>query len=957
MAEIDLEQVSENIWEIPKEGKMRVPTRVFASSELLKHIKQDRTLEQAKNITEFPGIQKYACVLPDAHQGYGMPVGGVTALSTQNGGISPGAIGFDINCLTGDSEMCLEFGRRVEIRDLEDRFAEEKAIVAADNREESDIQLFMQKKNQTVFEIEAETGEKIRATADHPFFTPEGKKKLGELKEGDELLINPFKGIEDEEPEEFVVVNEEDFEGENPQIIRFLKDRDLLPLKSTDRKFNILLKLAGFHTGDGSFNNHGETSFYAEKEDLKKIQEDIEKLGIKASKIYSRTRNHSFKGNQFERTEHMVKATSRAFQKLLIKLGVPKGRKSEMDFTLPSYMGRLAGWQKALYLSAFFGAEMSAPSAVYDKNMYCPKISQNRIQEHSEQAKEFMQEIKRYLKELGVEANKIEAFEADSPGNPEMMRFRLGVKSDSENLIEFFTKIGYRYNLKKQKKAIKATQYLKTKEKAIERRKNLSKEAVTLYENGDSPQKIKQQLEINNRFIERSIYSGRATSPRPPKDFPNYEEYAERIEVKDNLSVKTCIKKIREKGKEDVYDIGVTHPEHNFIADSFVVSNCGVRVLKTDLKYSDIKQDIDRLSNILAQKIPRGLGKGSVTGALSEEEIEDVCRKGMKWALEEGYAVEEDLEHCEDNGFREGAETRNISEKAKGRARHQLGSLGSGNHFLAVQRVSDIYDRETAKQFGLKEDQVVVMIHCGSRGLGHQVCQDYVRKIEKEHPEVIKEMPDKQLAYAPAGSKLADEYYSAMNSAINFAWANRQILMHQTRKCFERIFGNDWDDMGMDLLYDVAHNIGKKEVHEVNGEEKELYVHRKGATRAFPAGREEVPEAYRSVGQPVLIPGSMGTSSYILKGTEKAMEQTFGSSAHGAGRLMSRTQAKQDFYGRDVQKDLKKDEIIVKAESGSSIAEEAPGVYKDVDEVVRVTDAVGIGDKVARTRPIINIIG
>ncbi len=385
--------------------------------------------------------------------------------------------------------------------------------------------------------------------------------------------------------------------------------------------------------------------------------------------------------------------------------------------------------------------------------------------------------------------------------------------------------------------------------------------------------------------------------------------------------------------------------------------NCGVRVMKTSLTYEEVKPKMEQLANILAQKTPRGLGKGSVTGNLSVEDIEDICRNGMKWALENGYAVEDDLEHCEDNGFREGADPDNISDKAKNRARQQAGSLGSGNHFLAIQRVSDIYDKETARQFGLAEDQVVVMIHCGSRGLGHQVCQDYVRKIEKQHPEVIEELPDKQLAYAPAGSQVEKEYYSAMNASINFAWTNRQLLMHRTRKCFERIFGNDWQEMDMDLLYDVAHNIGKKEVHEVNGEEKELYVHRKGATRAFPAGREEVPKAYRSVGQPVLIPGSMGTSSYILKGTEKAMEQTFGSSAHGAGRLMSRTQAKQDYYGRDIQKDLKKEKIIVKANSGSSIAEEAPGVYKDVDEVVRVTDAVGIGDKVARTRPMINIIG
>ncbi|MDY6773980.1 MAG: RtcB family protein, partial [Candidatus Nanohaloarchaea archaeon] len=211
--------------------------------------------------------------------------------------------------------------------------------------------------------------------------------------------------------------------------------------------------------------------------------------------------------------------------------------------------------------------------------------------------------------------------------------------------------------------------------------------------------------------------------------------------------------------------------------------------------------------------------------------------------------------------------------------------------------------------------------------------------------------------YAPAGSKLEEQYYGAMNAAINFAWVNRQLVMYQARKAFERIFDQSWQELGMDLLYDVAHNIAKKEEHEIEGEEREVYVHRKGSTRAFPAGHPEVPEAYRDVGQPVLIPGSMGTSSYVLKGTEEAMEKTFGSSAHGAGRLMSRTQAKEDFWGGDVQDDLEREGIYVKAQSGSTIAEEAPGVYKDVDEVVRVTDALGIGRKVARMRPVVNVKG
>jgi Uncharacterized conserved protein len=265
---------------------------------------------------------------------------------------------------------------------------------------------------------------------------------------------------------------------------------------------------------------------------------------------------------------------------------------------------------------------------------------------------------------------------------------------------------------------------------------------------------------------------------------------------------------------------------------------------------------------------------------------------------------------------------------------------------------------QIAETFGLEEDQIVVLIHCGSRGLGHQTCTDYLRRIEDEHADLLEGLPDKELAAAPAGSQLANEYYGAMCAAINFAWVNRQLIMHQTRQVFEQVFDRAWQEMEMDLLYDVAHNIAKKETHQVDGDQRELYVHRKGATRAFPAGRPDVPEAYRDVGQPVIIPGSMGAGSYILRGGSESLDQTFGSTAHGAGRLMSRTQAKSEYWGGDVQDDLRESQkVYVKAESGATIAEEAPGVYKDIDEVVRVSDALGIGDKVARTFPVCNIKG
>jgi len=385
--------------------------------------------------------------------------------------------------------------------------------------------------------------------------------------------------------------------------------------------------------------------------------------------------------------------------------------------------------------------------------------------------------------------------------------------------------------------------------------------------------------------------------------------------------------------------------------------NCGVRMVRTNLEYSDVRGREQELVDALFTSIPSGLGGGGVVES-DVGTVEEILDRGMDWALENGYAVPEDLEHCEDEGVFDRSDPGKVSDEAKNRGKNQIGSLGSGNHFLEVQRVTDVFLESVADDFGLEEDQLVVLIHCGSRGLGHQVCTDYLRKIERAHQGLLERLPDKELAAAPAGSQLAEDYYLAMGAAINFAWVNRQLVTHRARQVFADVFDRSWEAMDMHLLYDVAHNIAKRETHTVDGENRELFVHRKGATRAFPAGHPEVPEAYREVGQPIIIPGSMGAGSYVLRGGEASMDLTFGSTAHGAGRLMSRTQAKGEFWGGDVQDDLREqNQVYVKAQSGATIAEEAPGVYKDVDEVVGVSDALGIGDKVARTYPVCNIKG
>jgi tRNA-splicing ligase RtcB len=385
--------------------------------------------------------------------------------------------------------------------------------------------------------------------------------------------------------------------------------------------------------------------------------------------------------------------------------------------------------------------------------------------------------------------------------------------------------------------------------------------------------------------------------------------------------------------------------------------NCGVRVCKTNLLYKDLQGHEEELVNLLFESIPTGIGRGGIAGTISESDLDEVSKIGVRWAVDNGHGVEEDLLNCEDEGFRPGADPIAVSNDAKSRGRGQLGSLGSGNHFLEVQRVTEIFDSEIADQYGLVKDQVVFTIHCGSRGFGHQICTDYLRRVEREHRDLMKQLPDKELACAPASSGAGRDYYKAMNCAINFAWCNRQLIMHETRKCFENIFNETWQNLGMDLLYDVAHNIGKKEIHKINGSESEVYVHRKGATRAFPPGRQELPRAYRDVGQPVIIPGSMGTGTYVLRGTQTALDLTFGSTAHGAGRLFSRTKAKKQWRADDVTQELKAKGIFVRGRSKATIAEEAPGAYKDIDEVIRVSHEIGIGSKVAMMMPVCNIKG
>ena len=378
--------------------------------------------------------------------------------------------------------------------------------------------------------------------------------------------------------------------------------------------------------------------------------------------------------------------------------------------------------------------------------------------------------------------------------------------------------------------------------------------------------------------------------------------------------------------------------------------NCGTRLLGTNLSRQDLQGKIKDLVNALYQNIPSGVGsKGTLR--LSSQELKQVLKEGAAWAVKNGYGWPEDLDQTEDRGCMAGADPQVLSERALDRGRPQLGTLGSGNHFLEVGFVEEVYDPEVAKIFGLREDQVTVLIHSGSRGLGYQVCDDFLKKMAARVRQLGLELPDRQLACDFIRSSTGQDYFSGMACAANYAWANRQMLMHWTREIFERILQMSSEKLGMHLIYDVCHNIAKREFHTISGERKEVCVHRKGATRAFPPGHSAVPEAYRGVGQPVLIPGDMGRYSYVLVGTERAMEETFGSTCHGAGRVQSRTQAKKASKGRDLHRELEDRGIFVMAASRETLAEEAPEAYKDVSHVVEVVHRAGISRKVAKLRP------
>lgn len=380
--------------------------------------------------------------------------------------------------------------------------------------------------------------------------------------------------------------------------------------------------------------------------------------------------------------------------------------------------------------------------------------------------------------------------------------------------------------------------------------------------------------------------------------------------------------------------------------------NCGVRLARTSLEYEPIKDRIQKLVENLFRNIPTGVGSSGAIKKLSAAETKKILINGSEWAIENGFGFQEDLQFTEENGKLKSADPEFVSDRAIERGLDQTGTLGSGNHFLEVDVVEKIYNEFAANTFGLFEGQIVIQIHTGSRGFGYQICDDYLKILVKAEKKYGFNLPDKQLACAPIKSKEGQEYLSAMRCAANYAWNNRQIIMHLAKKSFKETFNLSESDLGFNLIYDVCHNIAKIEEHIIEGKKKEVCVHRKGATRAFPPNSNQIPVKYRPVGQPVLIPGDMGRYSFVTLGTEKAMDETFGSSCHGAGRLQSRHQALKHAKGRNLIEELSKSGIVIQAKGYKTIAEEMPDAYKDVSEVVEIMNNAGISTKVAKLRPV-----
>ncbi len=955
----------------PSKG-MKVPVTIYADEKLLQKMLTDRTIQQAVNVSTIPGVLKHVVVLPDGHEGYGFPVGGVAAMDAEEGMISPGGVGYDINCLHPSTRVYTEDGgwkRIVTIADNDDTLSfdvQSKATI------KTKPVLMLKKKHQgAILKITTKFGKELLVTSDHPLLTEKGMVDAGLVSIGTSLVSHGFEGLEQSEPNEADIYNIEDLNkamnelgvtekgNARAQVLRHLGNLGLLELKTTSNKLPRILKLLGIILSDGTVPQGNKyVSIYGKLEDLKPIQDDLSWLGLNST-ITSRERQHTINSHYgeatFQAVEHSLKISSRGFRVVLHAMGIPSGSRSAQRYRIPAWIKSLKPWQQRLFVAAYFGGELSKPTSNNGYNFTMPAFSVSKLETMADNAFEIVNDMREILESLGImtsDPTLVDGYAYDGKKG-KTVAVRLGIESNAKNMLRFLSTVGYIYNKEKEVLASIASLYLGFTSTIREQRDDARTTAREMYSSGTSSGQILATLKgeyFTQSFIEHSLWSERKSAR--VWDVIRFDEFMKEISIGDGYGWDK-IAKIEEVDYDGyVYDLTINNHNHNFIANGIVVSNCGVRLIKTNLMEKDVRPKLRDLVSELFTSIPSGVGsKGAVR--LTSSDLDEVLVKGVQWAIDHGYGSKDDADVCEENGQIKNADPAKISPTARKRGAPQLGSLGSGNHFLEVQRVDQIHDKEAAKKMGIfNEGQITVLIHCGSRGFGHQVCSDYLRVSEQALSKYKINLVDRELACVPNSSEEGESYRKAMFAALNYAWSNRQMITHWTRKAFERVFKQSESDLDMKLIYDVAHNIAKVEKHKIDGELRSVVVHRKGATRAFPQGRDEIPRKYRDIGQPVFIPGSMGTGSWILLGKPNSMDLSFGSTAHGAGRMMSRSAARRSFTEGQVQKSLNDKGIFIKALTREGVVEETPEAYKDVDAVANVSHELGIATKVAKLVPI-----
>lgn len=984
---VTIEKINEFKWRIPRQGKMRVDGIVFASDKLMESIREDKSLEQVANVATLPGIVGASYAMPDIHWGYGYPIGGVAAFDPNEGGvISPGGVGYDIQCLPYDSLVlsCLGYVRPIG----EYRGIWEKESLKCLNKNEkfientSAIRFLKNPPNGKLTRLTTESWRALKATKEHPVLTSEGMKPIGEIKMGDKVAAYHFEGVPYEEPSDEAIVTEKDIVcaleslGKKdrgsaiPQTLKFLRHLNVLPLRYNSPQLPHLIRLVAFLFGDGTFyiekkRKRPMAAFYGKAHDLEAVRSDVFAAGFRPSPVHGRHRRHSIQTAydtvDFSHYETSFYVSSSAFGALMMVLGVPLGPKVSQSYQIPKWLWKAPLWQKRLFLAVLFGCELSSPKTLtgHGYNFYCPTLDMNKKEWLLGSGKEFLSQLSNLLKVFGVKTNKIsKRREFVNKKGEVSYRLRLILSNDFESMDALYGKIGFDYHREKQAKAAQALAYLRFKKRMLDFKQQVADMARGLYQfSKASPATIYKQLEgwvPNHQFVERALKWGNV-SLRMSIHAPTFEKFA--AQCTQGLEGSGCVWEDVVNVDEEpydgsVYDFTVAHPDHNFIANGFVVSNCGVRLLRTDIPKKDVIGKMQPLVEQLFHHIPVGIGKGHRGFKLSRAQLEGVALKGAGWAVEQGYGTADDLAHLESSGCLDWADPSAVPHRAYERGSPQLGSVGSGNHFVEVDFVKEIYDEEAARALGLEKDQIVIQIHSGSRGFGHQTCTEYLPVMLKAAQKYGIELVDRQLCCAPLHSDEGKKYFGAMASAANYAFANRQMITQWVREILEQFFGVSWEKLGVRPIYDVCHNIAKWEEHIVDGKKRRLCVHRKGATRAYPKGHPELPAVYREIGQPVMIPGDMGRYSFVLIGQPRSMEETFGSSCHGAGRMMSRHKAAQLCRGRNIEKELADRGIYVRGASRATVVEEVPEAYKDVANVVDVVAGAGLSKKVAMLCPL-----